>query len=72
MSSPAPDPLVEIRGLHFRRGERVVFGGVDLDIVRGKVTAIMGPSGTGTDGGGHHPRGGLHPARAGPAGVPDG
>ena len=47
MSSPSPDPLVEIRGLRFRRGERVVFGGVDLDIVRGKVTAIMGPSGTG-------------------------
>jgi len=38
---------VRIRGLRFARGERVVFDGVDLDIPRGLVTAIMGPSGTG-------------------------
>ena len=41
------DILVKIRGLHFARGERAIFDGVDLDIPRGKVTAIMGPSGTG-------------------------
>jgi phospholipid/cholesterol/gamma-HCH transport system ATP-binding protein len=41
------DVLVRIRGLTFRRGERMIFDGVDLDIHRGKVTAIMGPSGTG-------------------------
>ena len=40
-------PLVKIRGLRFSRGNRVIFDGVDLDIPRGKVTAIMGPSGTG-------------------------
>src|SRR5699024_11500013 len=28
-------------------GDRVIYDGVDLDIRRGKVTAIMGPSGTG-------------------------
>lgn len=39
--------LVRVRGLHFARGGRKIFDGVDLDIVRGKVTAIMGPSGTG-------------------------
>ncbi len=39
--------LVRIRGLKFRRGERIVFDGVDMDIPRGRVTAIMGPSGTG-------------------------
>lgn len=39
--------LVRIRDLHFRRGERMIFDGVDIDIPRGKVTAIMGPSGTG-------------------------
>ncbi len=39
--------LVRIRGLKFRRGERVIFDGVDMDIPRGRVTAIMGPSGTG-------------------------
>jgi len=41
------DTLVRIRDLHFSHGARVVFDGVDLDIARGKVTAIMGPSGTG-------------------------
>jgi len=41
------DVLVRIRGLRFRRGDRVIFDGVDIDILRGKVTAIMGPSGTG-------------------------
>ncbi len=40
-------PLVKIRGLCFSRGDRPIFDGVDIDIVRGKVTAIMGPSGTG-------------------------
>ena len=40
-------PLVKIRGLRFSRGDRVIFDGVDIDIIRGKVTAIMGPSGTG-------------------------
>ena len=39
--------LVRIRGLRFRRGERVIFDGVDMDIRRGHVTAVMGPSGTG-------------------------
>jgi len=39
--------LVRIRGLRFRRGERVIFDGVDMDIRRGRVTAVMGPSGTG-------------------------
>ncbi len=41
------EPLVRIRDLHFRRGGRTIFEGVDMDIPRGRVTAIMGPSGTG-------------------------
>ncbi len=40
-------PLVEIRGLRFGYAGRTIFDGVDIDIQRGKVTAIMGPSGTG-------------------------
>ncbi len=47
MSDNDSSPLVEIRGLRFSRGSRVIFDGVDLDIPRGKITAIMGPSGTG-------------------------
>jgi len=41
------DLLVKIRGLHFSRGSRVIFEDLDLDIRRGSVTAVMGPSGTG-------------------------
>ena len=43
----AAAPLVTVRGLSFRRGDRVIFRDVSLDIPRGKVTAIMGPSGAG-------------------------
>jgi len=41
------DILVSIRDLSFFRDERKIFDGVCLDIPKGKVTAIMGPSGTG-------------------------
>ncbi|MDH5784574.1 MAG: ATP-binding cassette domain-containing protein [Chromatiales bacterium] len=47
MSQQDDSPLVEIRGLRFARGDRMIFDGIDIDIPRGKVTAIMGPSGTG-------------------------
>ena len=40
-------PVVQIRDLKFAHGDRVVFDGIDLDIMPGCVTAIMGPSGTG-------------------------
>ncbi|SEQ41855.1 phospholipid/cholesterol/gamma-HCH transport system ATP-binding protein [Solimonas aquatica] len=40
-------PLVRVRGLRFVQGTRVIYDGIDVDIPRGKVTAIMGPSGTG-------------------------
>ena len=40
-------PLIKIRNLHFYRGGRAIFEGVNIDIHRGKITAIMGPSGTG-------------------------
>ena len=39
--------LINIRGLSFSRGSRVIFKDISLDIQRGKITAIMGPSGTG-------------------------
>ncbi len=42
-----PKPLVEIHNLSFSRGEHVIFDDVSLSIPRGKVTAIMGPSGIG-------------------------
>jgi phospholipid/cholesterol/gamma-HCH transport system ATP-binding protein len=41
------EALVRIRGLKTTLGGKVIFDGVDLDIPRGSITAIMGPSGTG-------------------------
>ena len=39
--------LVEIENLTFNRGERVIYDNISLSIPKGKVTAIMGPSGIG-------------------------
>jgi len=44
---PVDEPLVQIRDLVYCRGERTIFDGMDINIARGKLTAIMGPSGTG-------------------------
>lgn len=41
------ESLVKIRNLSFSREERVIFSHIDMDISRGKITAIMGPSGIG-------------------------
>ena len=47
MTETPDNPLVKIRDLVYRRGNRTIFNGMDIDIQRGKLTAIMGPSGTG-------------------------
>ena len=39
--------VARVRNLRFARGARVIFDDVDIDVRRGKITAIMGPSGTG-------------------------
>lgn len=41
------DNLIEIEGLRYSRGDRLIFDGLDLVVQRGEVTALMGPSGTG-------------------------
>src|SRR5882724_4857765 len=41
------DNLVEIRGVHYSINGRSIFAGLDISIQRGRITAIMGPSGTG-------------------------
>jgi len=48
MSGNAPNhTLVRIRGLKYAYGPRQVLDGVDLDIGRGRVTAIIGPTACG-------------------------
>jgi len=39
--------LVEVRDVRTTLNGKVIFDGIDLEIPRGKITAIMGPSGTG-------------------------
>ncbi|GLQ50312.1 ABC transporter ATP-binding protein [Dyella flava] len=46
-AKPDDRALVRIRGLTTVLSGKTVFDALDLDIPRGKVTAIMGPSGTG-------------------------
>lgn len=41
------DIVIDIQNLTFSRGDRPIYDGVDIKIPRGKITAIMGPSGTG-------------------------
>jgi phospholipid/cholesterol/gamma-HCH transport system ATP-binding protein len=40
-------PIVEARNLGYAVNGRPIFSGLDLDILPGQITAIMGPSGTG-------------------------
>ncbi|MGV6859215.1 MAG: ABC transporter ATP-binding protein [bacterium] len=41
------DTYITVENMYFSRGGRPIFKGMDLTVPRGKVTAIMGPSGTG-------------------------
>ncbi|MBD1576192.1 phospholipid ABC transporter ATP-binding protein MlaF [Vibrio sp. S11_S32] len=41
------DDLISIRSMTFRRQQRVIFDDISLSIPKGKITAIMGPSGIG-------------------------
>ncbi len=45
--APANSALVQIRALRTVLNGKTIFDGIDLDIPRGKITALMGPSGTG-------------------------
>ncbi|TBR36870.1 MULTISPECIES: ABC transporter ATP-binding protein [Dyella] len=46
-AKPEDDAIVRVRGLTTVLNGKTIFDAMDLDIPRGKVTAIMGPSGTG-------------------------
>jgi phospholipid/cholesterol/gamma-HCH transport system ATP-binding protein len=41
------NPVIRIRDLVFRRGDRTILEGVNIDIPRGRIVAFMGPSGVG-------------------------
>ncbi len=46
-AASAADTLVDVRDVHYAIGGRPIFTGLDLNVRRGRITAIMGPSGTG-------------------------
>lgn len=46
-SVPPQNSLVCVQNLSFSRGNKKIFNDISLEFERGKVTAIMGPSGTG-------------------------
>jgi phospholipid/cholesterol/gamma-HCH transport system ATP-binding protein len=46
-TAPAGDVVVAVRDVHYAVGGRPIFAGLDLEVRRGRITAIMGPSGTG-------------------------
>ncbi|MCD6014009.1 MAG: multidrug transporter ATP-binding protein [Solirubrobacterales bacterium] len=41
------DAAISVRDLNVRRGEKLVLPGISLEIERGAVTGLLGPSGTG-------------------------
>ncbi len=41
------DAYIKVQNVSFSRGERSIYENVSLTIPRGKITAVMGPSGTG-------------------------
>jgi phospholipid/cholesterol/gamma-HCH transport system ATP-binding protein len=44
---PANDVVVDVRGVRYGVGGREIFSDLDVTVRRGRITAIMGPSGTG-------------------------
>jgi phospholipid/cholesterol/gamma-HCH transport system ATP-binding protein len=46
-AAAAADVVVEVRDVHYTVVGRPIFAGLDLTVRRGRITAVMGPSGTG-------------------------
>ncbi len=46
-AAASADVVVDVRNVHYGFGRRAIFSGLDIVVKRGRITAIMGPSGTG-------------------------
>jgi phospholipid/cholesterol/gamma-HCH transport system ATP-binding protein len=47
LSLDASQLVVDLSGVRYSVGSRAIFDGLDLNVRRGSITAVMGPSGTG-------------------------
>ena len=47
MESDLSQSIVEIKDVTFSRGDRIIYKNMTFNIPKGKITAIMGPSGIG-------------------------
>lgn len=47
MPKPDTEPVVEVRDLRMRYGDKDVLSGVDLEVRRGEVVCLLGPNGAG-------------------------
>src|SRR5699024_2694014 len=47
LSNTSTEPRLHARDLRLAYGERVVVDGLDLDVLEGTITAIIGPNGCG-------------------------
>jgi phospholipid/cholesterol/gamma-HCH transport system ATP-binding protein len=45
--APANDVIADVRDVHYAIGSRPIFSGLNVQVRKGRITAIMGPSGTG-------------------------
>jgi phospholipid/cholesterol/gamma-HCH transport system ATP-binding protein len=46
-SAQADDAVVDVRGAHYAVDRRTIFSDLNIKVRRGRITAVMGPSGTG-------------------------
>ena len=46
-AAPIDDVVVDVRGVSYDVDSRAIFSGLDVRVRRGRITAVMGPSGTG-------------------------
>lgn len=47
VTASAADAVVAVRDVHYAVGGHEIFSGLDVEVRRGRITAIMGPSGAG-------------------------
>ena len=48
MESDLSQSIVEVKDVSFSRGDRIIYKNMSFSVPKGKITAIMGPSGIGT------------------------